>query len=212
MEKFFSNGILDELYNSKSSEFEDNILKEMKKRNIEFEALEVEEKLTNKIKEVVKDENSKNEILELLNQFELKEGKEEDFWSKMYYKLGAYDCADMKNILKNVSISNEEMEGTFLDDFTDNFMDYLENNRMARLRTIEEYVEIENRMEKIKKDNPKVRLFIDNRENVKLSEEEIEKVLEIINLQGDLENFEYKEIFKLGAREILVFLKQMKLI
>ena len=91
-------------------------------------------------------------------------------------------------------------------------MDYLENNRMARLRTIAEYVEIENRMEKIKKDNPKVRLFIDNRENVKLSEEEIKKVLEIINLQGELENFEYKETFKLGAREILVFLKQMKLI
>lgn len=100
MKKFFERNILDELYEAKSNEFGDNILKEMKKQNKEFESLKIEEKLTNKIKENVNDESKQNEILNLLNEFENKEGSEADFWNKMYYKLGAYDCTGMKNIIE----------------------------------------------------------------------------------------------------------------
>ena len=57
-------------------------------------------------------------------------------------------------------------ENGFLDDFTDNFMDYLENNRMKRLRKEEAYLEVENKINEIKDNNPKVRIFMDNKEKV----------------------------------------------
>ena len=214
MEKFFKWSILDEIYDLKSDQFSENILKEMKKQGKELKSLEIGERLTEKIKENVADEENRKELLSLLNKYELKSGNEEDVWNRMYYKLGFYDCTDMKDVLQNKikDSNNKEMENGFLDDFTDNFMDYLENNRMERLRKEEGYLEIENKINEIKDNNPKVRIFMDNREKVKLSDEELDKILEILNLQGDLENFEYKEIFKLGARELLVFLKQMELL
>lgn len=214
MEKFLKWSILDELYNYRSEEFADNVFKEMKKQNEKFEAFEIEEKLKNKIEEVVQEPNSRKDIVELLNKFELKEGKEDDFWNKMYYKLGFYDCTEFKNILQSkIQNHNDEQEKKiFLDDYTDDFMGYLEENRMARLRKVEEYMNIENEINRIKNNNPKVRLFIDDRENVELSKEELDNVLKILNLQGDLENFEYKETFKLGVKEMILFLKQMEII
>lgn len=214
MEKFFKWSILDEIYDLKSDQFSENILKEMKKQGKELKSLEIGERLTEKIKENVADEEKRKELLSLLNKYELKSGNEEDVWNRMYYKLGFYDCTDIKEVLQNKieDSNNKEMENGFLDDFTDNFMDYLENNRMERLRKEEGYLEIENKINEIKDNNPKVRIFMDNREKIELSDEELDKVLEILNLQGDLENFEYKEIFKLGAREMLVFLKQMELL
>lgn len=210
MEKYFKRSILDELYELKGDEFADNILKVMEKEKKSLESLEVEEQLTKKIKEVVTDEKKQKELLELLKEYELKSGKDDDFWNKMYYKLGAYDCAEMKTILVNENI--KETENTFLDDFTDDFMDYLEDNRTARLRKKAEYLETEKKINKIKNENPKVRSFIDDRETVKLSEKETETVLEVLSLQGDLDTMEYKETFKLGVREVIVFLKQMNLL
>ena len=106
MEKFFKRNILDELYELKGDEFADNILKEMSKQEKELGSLAIEEKLTEKIKEVVTDEKKQNEILNLLNKYELATGDDDDFWNKMYYKLGAYDCIRMSEIVKS-SIDKE---------------------------------------------------------------------------------------------------------
>lgn len=210
MKKYFERNILDELYEAKGDEFASNILKTMEKENKNLESFEIGELLTKKIKEVVLDEEKQKEILDLFKEYELKSGKDDDFWNKMYYKLGAYDCTEMKSILVNENI--KETDNTFFDDFTDDFMDYLEDNRTARLRKKAEYLETEKKINKIKNENPKVRSFIDDRETVKLSEKETETVLEVLSLQGDLDTMEYKETFKLGVREVIIFLKQMNLL
>ncbi len=111
MKKFFKRNILDELYELKGDEFEDNILKEMSKQKKELGSLSIEEKLTEKIKEIVTDEQKQKEILDLLNKYELSIGDDGDFWNKMYYKLGAYDCIRMSEIVKTeVKKENAEIE------------------------------------------------------------------------------------------------------
>lgn len=210
MDKYLKNNILDELYEAKGDEFASNILKAMEKENKNLESFEIGELLTKKIKEFVLDKEKQKELLDLFKEYELKSGKDEDFWNKMYYKLGVYDSTEMKTILVNEN--TKETEKCFLDDFTDDFMDYLEDNRTTRLRKREEYRKIEKKIDKIKDQNPNVRNLLENREKVKLSEKETTALLEVLELQGELDTIEYKETFKLGAREVIVFLKQMKLL
>lgn len=208
MNKFLERSILDELYESKSDEFAQNIQEEMKEEAKSFFA---EEQLTNKIVEVIKDEELQKELLKKLNEYEMEVAKEHDFWNKMFYKLGVYNCTEMKEILLN-KIDSKENTKTFFDEYTDDFLDYLEVNRMKIVRENAEYKELENKISKIKADNPNVRTFLEEREAVPLTDVEQNAVLDILEIQGKMDNIEMKEVFKLGAREMFVFIKQMKLL
>lgn len=210
MEKYFERSILDELYEAKGGDFADSILKEMHKQKKEFNSLEIEERLTNKITESIEDKTIQNEILKLLNEYELEVGNEEDFWNKMYYKLGAYNCAEMKEILQNKD--EKEIRNIFLDAYSDDFMDYIETNRMKILKENTEYKGLAQKIEKIKDSNINVRIFLEDTEAVQLTDVELNMILDILDLQDSMETIELKETFKLGAREMAIFLKQMKLL
>ena len=66
--------------------------------------------------------------------------------------------------------------------------------------------------EKIKDDNPNVRTFLEDREIIDLTEDELNAVLDIFEIKEDISTIETTETFKLGAKEMLVFLKQMGLL
>lgn len=208
MNKFFERSILDELYEAKSDEFAQDIQNEMQE---ETKSFLVEEQLTNKIKEVIKDEGQQKEMLKKLNEYEMEVAKEHDFWNKMFYKLGVYNCAEMKEILLNKIYSKENAK-SFFDEYTDDFLDYLETNRMKIVRKNAEYKQLEEKVSKIKAENPNVRTFLEEREAVPLTDVEQNAVLDILEIQGKMDNIEMKEVFKLGGREMFVFIKQMKLL
>lgn len=213
MEKFLKQNILDELYEMKGDEFEDNILKEMAKQNKELSSLDIEENLTKKIKQAISNKKLQEEILELLNKYELEVVNENEFWNKMYYKLGVYDCVEMKKILQTEGKNeNIEMETAFFDEYSDDFMDYLEKNRMKILKGNTEYKKLTERIEKIKVANPNVRTFMEDKEAVELTDVELNAVLDILEVEDAIDTIEMKENFKLGAREMIIFLKQMRLL
>lgn len=206
MNKFLERSILDELYESKNDEFAQKIQEEMKEEAKSFLA---EEQLTNKIKEVIKDEQLQNEMLKKLNEYEMEVAKEHDFWNKMFYKLGVYNCTEMKGILLDKVDKNQK---NFFDEYTDDFLDYLETNRMKIVREKAEYKQLEEKVSKIKAENPNVRTFLEEREAVPLTDVEQNAVLDILEIQGKMDNIEMKEVFKLGGREMFVFIKQMKML
>ena len=215
MKNFFKRNILDEMYELKGDEFADNILKEMSKQKKELGSLAIEEKLTEKIKEIVTDEEKQKEILDLLNKYELSTGDDDDFWNKMYYKLGAYDCARMSEVVKTeVKEEKKEIETktVFFDEYSDDFYDYLNTNRVRMLKENAEYKELEVKREKVKADNPNIRAIFEDKEAVQLTEDEVKAVLDMLEIEGDINTIETIENFKLGAREMLLFLKQMRLL
>ena len=214
MNKYLKRNILDELYEEKSESFENSILKEMQKENKCEKSLLLEEELTNKIKTKVEDEELQKELLSKLNEFELELSNEADLWNKMYYKLGIYDCTELKNIIQNdiEKSSNQNKNVTFFDEYTDNFLDYMEINRKEILNNNTEYREIESQIEKIKVDNPNVRTFLEDGEAVELTDVELNAVLDILKLQGCIDNIELKSSFKLGAKEIIQFFRQVNLL
>ncbi|MCI9246076.1 MAG: hypothetical protein HFJ30_02925 [Clostridia bacterium] len=215
MKNFFKRNILDEMYELKGDEFADKILKEMSKQKKELGSLAIEEKLTEKIKEIVTDEEKQKEILDLLNKYELSTGDDDDFWNKMYYKLGAYDCARMSEVVKTeVKEEKKEIETktVFFDEYSDDFYDYLNTNRVRMLKENAEYKELEVKREKVKADNPNIRAIFEDKEAVQLTEDEVKAVLDMLEIEGDINTIETIENFKLGAREMLLFLKQMRLL
>ena len=213
MEKFLKQNILDELYEMRGEEFEDNILKEMAKQNKELSSLDIEGNLTKKIKQAISNKKLQEKILELLNKYELEVVNENEFWNKMYYKLGVYDCVEMKKILQTEDKNeNIRIETTFFDEYSDDFMDYLEKNRMKILKGNTEYKKLTERIEKIKVANPNVRTFMEDKEAVELTDVELNAVLDILEVEDDIDTIEMKENFKLGAREMIIFLKQMRLL
>ncbi len=213
-EKFLKRSILDELYNERGEKFADSILKEMKEQNKELKTVNVDEELTNKIKEYVTDNEKQKELLRLVNKYEISTNADDDFWNKMYYKLGIYDGIELKNIIKNETRYNDYNEDNtiFFDEYSDDFWDYMNANRMKMLKRNKKYKELMSKREKIKDDNPNVRTFLEDREIIDLTEDELNAVLDIFEIEEDISTIETTETFKLGAKEMLVFLKQMGLL
>lgn len=211
MNKFFEKSILDELYEAKCEDFADSIQQEMQEERNSFLA---EEELTSKIKEVVKDEKECHEVLKRLNKYELEVGREEDFWNKMFYKLGFYNSSELRKLLQDKVEDDKKTNEviTFIDSYTSDFLDYLEKNKRASLIDNNEYKEILNQIEKIKVANPNVRAFLEDKETVNLSEQEQKEVLKIFELNDELQIIELKIAFKLGIKETINFFKQMNMI
>ncbi len=212
VEKFLKWSILDELYNERGEKFADNILKKMKEQNKELKAVNTDEELTKKIKEYVTDTDKQNELLRLVNKYELNTNADDDFWNKMYYKLGIYDGIELKNMTKNETKDNNEDNTIFFDEYSDDFWDYMNTNRMKMLKGNKDYKEYMAKREKIKSENPNVRTFLEDREAVELTDVELNSILDIFEIEGDMETIETTETFKLGAREMFIFLKQMGLL
>ena len=215
MKEFLKYSILDELYESKEEEFFKMISKELRDQNKKFGAAEAGEKIRNKFMEFIPEGEKQKELLKDMDDYESEIVKTGDFWKRMYYKLGVFDSIDIKEVMeyKNNSFSEDSIidEDIFLDNYEDEFIEYLARKLAVRLKKVDNYVEIEEKISEIKKEDLNLRLLLEDEEKVKLSEEDIEKLIEILELKEKLRNIEDKEIFKLGAREMLVFLKQMKL-
>ena len=195
MNKYLKKTILDELYEVRSDDFASKILEEITKNSEKEGSSKIEEQLIDKIEETVKEEKEQLEILAKLNEFELKLGKEQDFWNKMYYKLGIYDCTELKNIIEKKFIDLEEQKN-FFDEDTEDFNDYLETKMIKNLKKNLKYKEMANRIESIKANNPKVRTFLEDKEVIELSNVELNAVLDILKLQEELDNIELKTTFK----------------
>lgn len=92
--------ILDDLYEKRKIGFEENFLKKYGEVDETREVQKAESNLTSLIKEIVKDKNEYNKILDGLNKFEEGVICERVFWNEQYYKLGFIDALDLKKEIK----------------------------------------------------------------------------------------------------------------
>lgn len=214
MEKYFKSNILDVIYEAKENKFADNIIKAMEERGEEFKSISIEEQLSNKIKELIKDEKQQKEVLDTLNEYELQIGNENYFWNKMFYKLGVYDCSDMKQIVMNKvdEVLKIKNKNDFFENYSEDIEDYLISNITYRLKHNAEYKKKAQKIEQIKVENPNVRIFLEDKEAVNLTDVEMNAILDIFELEAEMNSLETKECFKIGARDMLVFLKKINLV
>ena len=198
MEEVFKNEILDDLYETRGEKFESVFNGEYDKIEEIRNAKLSEKELTRTIKELIRDEEKQRQILESLNNFEGRSSEESNFWNKQYYKLGFADGMQFKQEMSDKGERyNFDLSDSNLYDYIE---DYIESQRMKRLRERKEYKKKTDEIKNLKEKYPKVRSFIEDDEVAELSNEELKAVLKIINLNNSIEVFEIEETFKMAIK------------
>lgn len=106
----------------------------------------------------------------------------------------------------------EKLDEGFFDQYTNDFADYFENQRVMRIMLGSEYKKINKAICEIKDKHPNVTNFLEDEEIVKLNDEEEKAIIEILNLQEEINIIELKESFKLGFKEAYIYFKSMDML
>lgn len=106
----------------------------------------------------------------------------------------------------------EKSDEGFFDQYTDDFANYFENQRVMRIMLESEYKKINKAICEIKNKYPNVVTLLEDGENVKLNDEEEKSIIEILNLQEEINMIELKESFKLGFKEAYIYFKSMDML
>lgn len=104
MEEIFNSPLIEELYEARSEEFEDRVVKILaeEEREIIDKKGRIESKLEIRMMEILKliPEENKEKMRKLFDSFERIHHRESEVWRKTYYKFGVLDGYKLKNELK----------------------------------------------------------------------------------------------------------------
>ena len=95
----------------------------------------------------------------------------------------------------------ENNKTTFYSAYSLEFEEYLDSFLVGLKEKNSEYSNILFEIEELKKSHSNVRKVVDDRENITLTNEEMDILLKIMDLQDSCRFYEYKEIFFRGAEE-----------
>lgn len=96
---------------------------------------------------------------------------------------------------------NSNIENTFLDFSTDDFIDYIERKKFEYKN--EEYIKYIRKRREITEKYLNINKLYNDLEPVILNEEEIEKLIELIKITNHINAIEEMLCFKLGMKEII---------
>lgn len=204
MEDLLKESILENLFESNKEEFEWYIMKMDKEcsENQELNA-KLEEQIRNAIEELISNEEKKKEILNKFKEFDTNMSLATQYWGRNYYKLGFFNGINFKRELKlyEQNSNKENNNDSFLCKYTDDLMDYIEENRIKSLMQRQDYAEKNKNIEEIKNDFPKIRDYLEEGEIKRLNKKELKALLDIIGFNNDIDAIETVETFKLGLKE-----------
>lgn len=91
----------------------------------------------------------------------------------------------------------EKLDEGFFDQYTDDFADYFENQRVMRIMLGSEYKKINKAICEIKNKYPNVVTLLEDGEKTKLNDEEENAIIEILKLQEAYIYFESMDMLKI---------------
>lgn len=206
LKDIFENQILNELYESSRDGFECIYIKMFGEPQEIKETKKSKEDIEYLIKKIVPDEKKQKELWLELDKYEECMSLEMNFWDKQFYKLGFLDKKYLKKELEELEenfskSNNSEIESSFFYAYIDSFMEFIEDNRFNSWKKRADYKKINDRMIEIKNKYPNIRTFVEDRQVIELSKEELNALLEYISLDDCIEKIEKIETFKLGIKE-----------
>ncbi len=106
----------------------------------------------------------------------------------------------------------EKVLDSFMNDSGNSFMDQFDVYVERKLSKREDYNELETLIDDIELKYPKVRQYLEDERITDMTDEEKEAVLRIIELYRNEKTIEIKEAFKLGGKEMHIFLEEMDML
>lgn len=160
--------------------------------------VELEEQLKNTLTEEQQD---------LFDKWDIYKDELNQYTSEKSFIYGV--CCDKEYTIekraKNKLKDEQNSKDNFFYNYIDSIMQFIEDNRFNIWRKTKDYKEITDKMRAIKNKYPNVRTFVEDRQVVDLTKEELKAILEYISLDDDIERLEKIETFKLGIKEGISF-------
>lgn len=201
MESIFNKPILDQMYEFRMEDFEQEIYKKNDEiREIEGKICELGDKFLEILKKALPNEEEYQKALELMREYELSFGSEMSFWSKQYYKLGMNDMYKLRRELKQGIKAFEDNNSTFLDYADADLMEYIQDKLDLKS---EKYRKFSKMYEEIHQKYPRVIEVFEDSTPIVLTEEEMKAFMQLREQDTILRDDEDKLCFKLGIKEIL---------
>lgn len=158
--------------------------------------------LEEQLKETLTDEQQ-----DLFDKWDIYKDELNQYTSEKSFIYGV--CCDKEYTIekraKNKLKDEQNSKDNFFYNYIDSIMQFIEDNRFNIWRKTKDYKEITDKMRAIKNKYPNVRTFVEDRQVVDLTKEELKAILEYISLDDDIERLEKIETFKLGIKEGISF-------
>lgn len=202
MENFFNKPILDQLYEFRKEDFEQAVYDEQNEiREIEGAICDVGDEFSSFLKKVIPNNEDYQQAFNFIRKYELAFGKEIEFWSRTYYKLGINDMNKLKGELKG---NNKViMKGKTFLDYTDaELSEYLQNHIDFNSELYQRY---KAKCRELEEKYPRALKVFEDSEPIVLNEEEMKHLMELKEIDMEMRSDETKLCFKLGINEILNF-------
>ena len=142
--------------------------------------VELEEQLKNTLTEEQQD---------LFDKWDIYKDELNQYTSEKSFIYGV--CCDKEYTIekraKNKLKDEQNSKDNFFYNYIDSIMQFIEDNRFNIWRKTKDYKEITDKMRAIKNKYPNVRTFVEDRQVVDLTKEELKAILEYISLDDDIE-------------------------
>ena len=209
MEKLFNRPIFEKLFRFRKEYFEQKVY-DNNEEIIEIgnEIVDAQDKMINFVKEILGEDKEKLETFEkLYRNVELTSSKEIYFWSLQYYKLGITEFTKMKQEFSKEKYAKyldekeiQEPINELMEDFFDDILEELENEKAKKLFKTSKYKEISKKYNEISKKYPKAVLAFEDSKVCPLTKEEVQGLIKLIEQEKETSLDETKLAVLLGIK------------
>ena len=203
MEKYFESKVIDDLYYIRREGFESSIIKQYGESKEIKQVEKISNELDNLVKKNVKDDKLRDRILSKIDELKDASNAETCYWTEQFYKLGFVDKIGLKEEVKQLrkDFIKVDDSNNIVEKNMNELADYIETEKIKRLKNIKKYVELNSKIGKLKEKYPKVCEFIESKKIDNFTREEIKAISEIIELDSSMRSIIEDESFKLGIKE-----------
>lgn len=200
MKEIFNKSILEQLYELRKEDFEQEVYDKNKKiQDIEMTGCKLNEEILSIIKKLCKDKKTLPLLEEKIQEYSYNLFDQIAYWSKTYYLLGAKDMIKLK---KELMTDNTPIKKgiTFLEYNESELKYYVESKVNHNSKCYKNVKEI---YKKIENCYPKVFNVMEFDKYVSLNEKEVKQLMDFYKACYELHVEEIKASFKAGIEEIL---------
>ena len=204
MDEFFEKPIIEQMYSSRREEYEQSIMDSNDEtKKTERKLLEQEEIINKFLSKFIKSNEDMMNYNKLIQKYDSYWLDIQEFWNKQYYKQGMIDFYKLMIEIGVIADKNESKKKK-LDDFlnysSDDIVNYIYSDEEFKGK---EMKELQTQYKAIGEKYPRILEVYEDNKPVQLTNEEMEQLIKLHNIDADMQTLEMKIAFKKGIHEMM---------
>jgi len=204
MDEFFEKPIIEQMYSSRREEYEQSIMDSNNEtKKTERKLLEQEEIINKFLSKFIKSNEDMMNYNKLIQKYDSYWLDIQEFWNKQYYKQGMIDFYKLMIEIGVIADKNESKKKK-LDDFlnysSDDIVNYIYSDEEFKSK---EMLELQKKYKEIGEKYPRILEVYEDNKPIQLTNEEMEQLIKLHNIDADMQALEMKIAFKKGIHEMM---------